>query len=323
MKKRKKMAVKAVGRTSRMKILLNRKHKDTVFCMLFSDKKKLLSLYNALNGSNYTDPDELEITTIGEAVYIGHKKNDVSFLIDNYMNLYEAQSTRNPNMPLRGLEYFAQLYDGYIEQHGLNAYSEKMLELPTPRYVVLYNGMAYEPERSEYRLLDSFVHKQEEYCLECVATVLNINVGHNKELMEKCRILYEYAEFVAKMRKYLEVARHHAGMNVTEAANMAIAECIREGILADFLSKHRGEVCRMILTVYDEERHYRSEKKISYETGKLEGKAESLLIILEELGDVPQELKKKILEEKDSNVLNFWMRVAVRAKSVNEFVERI
>lgn len=331
MGKRKKKSGKSSGRTKKANILLNRKHKNDVFCMLFHDRTALLSLFNAINGSNYTDPNELEITTIGDAIYIGHRKNDVSFLIDNYMNLYEAQSTRNPNMPLRGLEYFAQVYNGYVEQCGLDIYSERLLKLPTPRYVVLYNGTAYEPERREYRLSDSFVHKQEKYCLECVATVLNINAGHNQELMEKCRLLYEYAEFIAIMRKYLEEVNHREDADVVAAVNKAVEECIRKGILENFLNRHRGEVCRMILTVYNEERRYRSGKQLGYETGwtlgmadgEALGRAEDLLIVLEGIGDVPSELRERILKEKDITVLKSWVKAAVQAKSIEEFSDML
>lgn len=342
MGKRKKKAGKGSGTAAKVKNLLNRMHKNSVFCMLFDDREALLSLFNAVNGSDYSNPDDLEITTIKDAIYIGHKKNDVSFLIDNYMNLYEAQSTRNPNMPLRGLEYFAQVYGGYVEQQGLKVYSERLLELPTPRYVVLYNGTAYEPERREYRLSDSFIHKQGEYCLECVATVLNINAGHNKELMEKCRILYEYAEFVAIMRRHLENAGGRGSMNETEAVDKAIEECIQAGILVEFLSRHRGEVRRMILTAYDEESRYRDGKQLGYETGwtegeasgraagrvegrtegRTEGSANALLVVLEAMGDVPPELKARLLEETDIAVLDAWIRAAVRAESVEEFVEK-
>lgn len=210
-------------------------------------------------------------TTIGDAIYMGYK-NDVSFLIDNYMNLYEAQSTRNPNMPLRGLIYFGQVYEGYAQQYGLDIYAEKQVKLPTPRYIVLYNGTKHEPERREYRLSDAFIHEQSDYCLECVATVLNINAGYNEKLMNSCRLLYEYAEFVAIMRKYLEGVKD--GLNEIEAVNAAIEECVQKGILADFLSRHSGEVRKMILTVYDEERHIKNEKILSYDQGKIVGKAE-------------------------------------------------
>ena len=111
-------------------------------------------------------------------------KNDLSFLIDSVMNLYEAQSTRNPNMPLRGLIYFARVYQGYVEKRELDLYSGSRIKIPLPRYIVFYNGSEEEPDRREYRLSDAFEKKQDSYCLECVATVLNINAGHNRQLME-------------------------------------------------------------------------------------------------------------------------------------------
>lgn len=271
MGRHKKKGSKGVAYAVRTKIRVNKKYKDTIFRMLFNNKKALLSLYNAINGSSYSNPDDLEITTIGDAIYMGYK-NDVSFLIDNYMNLYEAQSTRNPNMPLRGLIYFGQVYEGYAQQYGLDIYADNQVKLPTPRYIVLYNGTKYEPERREYRLSDAFIHEQSDYCLECIATVLNINAGYNEKLMNSCRLLYEYAEFVAIMRKHLEGVKD--GLNEIEAVNAAIEECIQNGILAEFLSRHSGEVRKMILTVYDEERHIKNEKILSYDQGKSAGKAE-------------------------------------------------
>ncbi len=59
----------------------NRKYKDTIFRMLFSDKKNLLSLYNALNGKNYSDCDQLEIVTLENAIYMS-MKNDLAFILD-------------------------------------------------------------------------------------------------------------------------------------------------------------------------------------------------------------------------------------------------
>lgn len=77
----------------------NRKYKDTVFRMLFADAGNALSLYNGLNGTNYTDVAMLQYNTLENAIYM-NVKNDVSFLIGHWMNLYEHQSTWNPNVPL-------------------------------------------------------------------------------------------------------------------------------------------------------------------------------------------------------------------------------
>lgn len=239
--------------------------------MIFGNRKAALELYNAINHSNYQNPEQLEITTIEGAIYMG-VKNDLSFLIDSVMNLYEAQSTRNPNMPLRGLIYFARVYQGYVEKRELDIYSGSRIKIPLPQYIVFYNGSQEEPDRREYRLNDAFERKQDSYCLECVATVLNINTGHNRQLMENCSLLWQYAFFVSKVRLYLE----RYPENLEGAVDMAVEECIEEDILADFLKKQRGEVKDVILTEYNAERHIKNEKKLSYEEGVKEGMEQGL-----------------------------------------------
>ena len=239
--------------------------------MIFGNRKAALELYNAINHSNYQNPEQLEITTIEGAIYMG-VTNDLSFLIDSVMNLYEAQSTRNPNMPLRGLIYFARVYQGYVEKRELDIYSGSRIKIPLPQYIVFYNGSQEEPDRREYRLSDAFERKQDSYCLECVATVLNINTGHNRQLMENCSLLWQYAFFVSKVRLYLE----RYPENLEGAVDMAVEECIEEDILADFLKKQRGEVKDVILTEYNAERHIKNEKKLSYEEGVKEGMEQGL-----------------------------------------------
>ena len=236
--------------------------------MIFGNRKAALELYNAINHSNYQNPEQLEITTIEGAIYMG-VKNDLSFLIDSVMNLYEAQSTRNPNMPLRGLIYFARVYQGYVEKRELDIYSGSRIKIPLPQYIVFYNGSQEEPD---HRLSDAFERKQDSYCLECVATVLNINTGHNRQLMENCSLLWQYAFFVSKVRLYLE----RYPENLEGAVDMAVEECIEEDILADFLKKQRGEVKDVILTEYNAERHIKNEKKLSYEEGVKEGMEQGL-----------------------------------------------
>ncbi len=176
-------------------IYTNTKYKDALFRFIFNNPYDLLSLYNAVNNTNYSNIDSLEITTLEDIVYLSYK-NDVSFLFGHQMNLYEHQSSYNPNMPVRGLIYFAELYSGYIQKNKLDVYSTKQINLPVPRYIIFYNGTKNEPEKKELRLSECFKYsaqqsdeleqKEMKPCLELTATMLNINIGNNEELMKKC-----------------------------------------------------------------------------------------------------------------------------------------
>ena len=227
------------------RVLVKRKYKDILFRFIFKDKKELLQLYNAINNTSYTKPDDLLITTMEDVIYIG-MKNDLSFLIANELNLYEHQSTLNRNMPLRGLIYLAKMYESYIETHGLNRYQKKLIPLPFPRFIVFYNGEQEIGEELYLKLSDSFEKRDEEPAVECVAKFININYGHNQELMEKCKRLNDYSYFVACVRDYLK-----KGYNQKEAVTCAVNECIEKGILKDVLEKHRAEVVDMFLTKFD------------------------------------------------------------------------
>ena len=111
--------------------------------MLYSDPKEALQLYNAVNGTEYKDPELLEINTLENAIYMGIK-NDVSFVIDSRLSLYEHQSTYSLNLPLRFLMYVSDLYSVMTKDHDL--YSEKMISIPAPRFVIFYNGEKKRPE---------------------------------------------------------------------------------------------------------------------------------------------------------------------------------
>ena len=238
-----------------------RTYKDSLFRMIFQEKKELLSLYNAINGTQYDNPDELIIITLEDVIYIGWK-NDVAFLIQNVLNLYEHQSTWNPNMPLRGFFYISSIYQRYIRENHLDLYSSALLKLPTPRYVVFYNGTREEPDRTELRLSDSFMKKDNNPSIECTALVLNISYEHNQELMAACRKLYEYSYFVEKVREFLR-----NGLTRDAAIDLAAEHCIETDILKNFLIRHRAEVKQVILTEYDEKIH----EKSLLEEGRIQG----------------------------------------------------
>ena len=225
---------------------VNRSYKDTLFRMLFQEKEALLSLYNAVGQTDYKDASQLEIVTLENAIYM-NMKNDLAFLINLELNLYEHQSTWNPNMPLRDLFYVAKEYEQLIRKETL--YSSRLVKLPVPRFLVFCNGrMPDQAEKIVLKLSDSFEKRTGEPELELKVTVLNINAGCNETLMNACRLLKEYSLYVARVRSYA------SQMDMNTAVNRAVEECISEGILADFLLKSRAEVVAMSIFEYDEER---------------------------------------------------------------------
>ncbi len=257
---------------------VRRNYKDTVFRMLFRDKANLLGLYNALSGTAYTDTGGLEITTLENAVYMNYK-NDISFVFDFELLLYEHQSTLNPNMPLRDLLYVTRVLQNRIR--NANLYSKSLVRIPAPRFVVFYNGTDFQPEQQVLRLSDSFEKVQEQPSLELTVVVYNINFGHNQELLNACRLLKEYAQYVAQVRTFAK------NFPFAEAVEHAVGYCIKNEILSDFLTKNRAEVIAMSIFEYDEEKHMKSEREewreIGRTEGRIEGRTEGLQIGLDNL----------------------------------------
>lgn len=241
---------------------VQRNYRDTLFRMLFKEKENLLSLYNAVNRTNYTDAEELEITTLENAVYMNYK-NDISFVFDFELMLYEHQSTVNPNMPLRDLIYVTRVLQGIIRNENL--YSSMLIKLPTPRFVVFYNGTDRQPSEQTLRLSDSFRKELEKPELELIVTVYNINWGCNTELMNACRLLKEYAQYVEQVRN---LARE---LPFPKAVEQAVDYCIQHGILEDFLLRNRVEAIEMSIFEYDEEKYLKSEREVWRMEGQKEG----------------------------------------------------
>ena len=247
-----------------------RNYRDTLFRMLYRNKVRLLSLFNAVNGTHYDNPDDLTITTLEGVLYLG-MKNDVSCIIDMMMQLYEHQSTVNPNMPLRNLFYVSDLLQKYIYEEGLDIYSRKQIKIPTPKFVVFYNGDEEQPERKEIRLSKAFSANTGETNMELVVLQININKGQNEELKAACKTLQEYAEFTERARE------HRKEMELEDAIQTTIDECIRDGILKDFLLKNKAEVYHMCLYEFDVELHERVLREEEREEGRLEGIREGRL----------------------------------------------
>lgn len=253
---------KSVARLVRILGKPDRTYKDQIFRMLLNDRKTALEVYNAMNGTDYANPEDLIITTLENAIYLG-MKNDVSFIIDWQLVLYEHQSTVNPNMPIRDLFYVACVFSTFLIE--TNFYSRKLIELPEPQFVVFYNGVEEMPERWEMRLSDAYKKKSGDVSLELKVQVININPGYNHGLMEKSPTLYQYMQFVECVRNFQKMFPFEA------AIEMAIDECIEKGILAEFLRKNRAEVLRMCLFEYDQEKHLQQERDDSKEEGRKEG----------------------------------------------------
>ena len=252
-------------------IAVQRNYKDTLFRMIFDNPDKLLQLYNAVNDTDYQNPAELKIVTLENAIYM-NVKNDLAFIIDCRMSLYEQQASVNPNMPLRNLFYVSKEYQGMVSQKSL--YSSRLIKLPTPHFVVFYNGTPEQPERKKMKLSDSFLTATENPALELTVVQLNIGQGHNRELMAKCPLLEQYSQYVGRVQLYA------SQMPLAEAVELAVSECIRERILSDFLQKNRAEAIAVSIFEYDEEKELallrQAEREEGWEAGLETGRQEGL-----------------------------------------------
>ena len=274
-------------------LISDRRYKDTIFRMLFSDKKNLLELYNAVSGRHYDNPDDLQIVTLENAVYMG-MKNDLAFLLSTGIYLYEHQSTVNPNMPLRNLFYISSEYSKLVETKSL--YSSAIQKVPAPNFIVFYNGQDEVADRSEYRLSDAFAPRVDNPALELRVTVLNINYGRNLELMRQSRTLRDYAQYVALVRKYKEESG-----SLDDAVNRAVDECIKNDILADFLRKNQAEVVMTSIFEYNKEEEERklrtAERQAGYDEGYDEGMEQGMAENLCKLIDNFMSRRMATLEE--------------------------
>ena len=296
-----------------------RQTKDILFRLVFGDDRQaLLQLYNALHGTAYTDPHELQIVTLDNAIYIS-RKNDLAFLLAGSINMYEHQSTLNPNMPVRFLIYLAQEYQLLVESADKSLYGSELIPLPTPQCVVFYNGTADTPDEYELRLSSAFSNQDVEPAVEVVVNVININYGHNEHLMQGCGLLSQYAQFVAATREYANKYD-----NREEAMNAAIEYCIEHGILEDILRKHRSQVLGSLLEEFDEKKYaktlreegYESGREEGYEAGRSDGFTEG-----EQCGIEQERYRLLIKLVKDGN-LTVQKAAAEAGMSVSEFEEK-
>ena len=254
----------------------NRKYKDSVFVDLFSEdekaKENFLSLYNALHGTKLTAVGKLKNIRLEQVLYMAFY-NDVSYLVDNrIIVLAEHQSTINPNMPLRCLEYIGRLYETLFESK--EKYSRKLLNIPTPEFYVFYNGEEPYPSDKTLKLSEAFIENTTQTNLELTVKVININRQNRHPVLENCQTIQEYSIFVETVRKWKEI-------DPQNGFEKAVEECIENNILREYLKRKTKEVINMLLAEYDYETDIAvqraEEREIAFAEGISQGRSEGLV----------------------------------------------
>ena len=221
----------------------NREYKSTLFSELFSEPQTLRELYNALADTNYGEDTIIEINTL-ESAFFNDIRNDVSFTIDNkYVVLLEHQSTINANMPLRFLMYIARVYEKITTERAI--YHEKLINLPTPEFMVLYNGLKAFPAEKTLNLSDAYIGTEKSIekfgSLDLTVKVVNINPGYNDALLNKSKTLNGYTAFIEHIRH-----NQSKGIILRDAISEAINWGMTQEVMGKFLTEHGTEVGYMI-----------------------------------------------------------------------------
>ncbi|MBU5430054.1 hypothetical protein KQI22_08275 [Kineothrix sp. MSJ-39] len=257
----------------------NREYKSDVISMMLQIPEYALDVYNAMNDSVYTDSDMIQIMRLENGISLS-VRNDASFFIGNYLNLYEHQSTYSPNAPLRFLIYLTSLLKKMIGKRDL--YGRKRVQITTPHFAVFYNGTEKRPEKEVLKLSDAFINQTDTPEIELTVTVYNINPNNNTRLLAKSKVLSGYMIFVNRVRENLEKQKTFV-QNETEhddteymedletAINEAIDYCIEHHIMETFFMKNRSEVTKSMVLDYTWERREELIRAEEYEDGKHEG----------------------------------------------------
>jgi hypothetical protein len=266
-----------------------------VFSSLFSNPDVLRELYSAIEGITLPPDIPVDINTLTDILY-KDKINDVSFTINNRLVvLIEHQSTINNNIPLRLLMYIARVYEKIVNRKKL--YQTKLEKIPSPEFIVLYNGSSPYPDYTELMLSDAFksiegLKPADTVPLELIAQVYNINHGHNCEILNKCKTLENYSVFVDKIREYNEQ------LTLEESVKRAIKYCTENDILKKFLDDHSSEVFNMLLD-WNTEDAIEAAREEGWEDGLEKGREESRQHFLEminqglTIGEIKQRLSQK------------------------------
>ena len=258
--------------------------------MLLEDRARALDVYNAMAGTAYTDPEIIEIHTLESGVSLT-VHNDASFVVsmDSVLNIYEHQSTYNPNMPLRELIYFVTIIKKLVENKYL--LSHKLVKIPTPKFAVFYNGDKTRPEREVLKLSDAYENQSDEPQLERMCTVYNINPGNNEDLKKRSQTLREYMIFVGYVNENLAKAKK-GEKDYETAIRDAVNRCIAEDILKEFLLERREDVQKSMMFDLTYEKQMENAKREWHNDGVEEGVIRQLAVSI-----VKKVKKNKTLEE--------------------------
>ncbi len=257
------------------------KFKDRLFKAIFGrdnpqSKQWRLELYNALRGTNYTNPEDLELNTIENVIYLT-MRNDISFLVDSQMTLLEQQSTYNPNMPLRGLMYFSQLYQMHLSRQRKTLFRTNLVKIPNLKFIVFYNGTKETEDKELLKLSDAFEVEDNSGQYEWTAELININPNHNKTLQKNCKPLYDYVRYVSRINE-----NKKRGLSTQEAVNDAVEWATRKDLLDGFFKLQKEEVLAMSLTEFDVEEFRRDIREEGFEDGSLQKAIDATIELLKE-----------------------------------------
>ena len=253
--------------------MTNPKVRDTVFCKYMSTGDHLLALLNAIKGTSYTDPSNIKINTLNGSFY-SSIKNDISFMLDTLiMMLIEHQTTINPNMPIRMLEYVAELFRRYMEPEKRKVYSTDLIKLPAPEFYVFYDGDDTSFEHQTLRLSDAFMAPSDK--LELIVNVYNLADGMNEDLKERCRPLNEYSIF---SNHYKQLRKQR--LPIDEAVSATIRYCIDNNVMKDYLQHNESEVIDMFGFEWDEKEERQALIETSEARGEERGKISTIRNLL-------------------------------------------
>ena len=234
------------------------------------------------------------------------RKNDLAFTVKNkVLVIGEHQSTVNANMPLRDAIYYGRTLEKLIPPKAL--YKNKQIGLPTPEFYVFYNGNKEQPPEITYKLSDAYLEKTEKPMLELEVKVININLAVNHPLLQECRSVYEYSWFIQRIKDYIGKGYSRDG-----AVVQAMADCLDEGIMKDFINEHGTEVENMLFTEFNMEDALEVRGEEMYEEG-IEKGIKALIETCMELGlsreAAGDKVKAKFAVQKEAAekyLLEYW-----------------